>query len=329
MKISPRFFSSPVICLAAVLLSGLGTSAFASDAKKPAEPVVEEKKFKYIEEEGTPGRSGYVYKRVAREDLPEPQLKAKEEPKPPPKPEAKDSHGKPDDHGKPADAHGKPEEKKKDDKKKDDGHGGGDHKEPKKEEKKKDDKKKDDGHGGGHGDAHGKAEKKVEPTVSAVYDSAVIKLDGNNRPLTPVVQTNTYADYFLCRKTISEKYKKTVLDEINTFADRMGLPRAQETPCMIKVAKPKTKFPGAIYIEFYVDDHAAKECIRLGECGSTRVAMLFPKDKTGVKSKDVYRSYVLTDDHKYVRSSFCVSPDGKLLGEKNCYVALHPDWLFN
>jgi hypothetical protein len=57
--------------------------------------------------------------------------------------------------------------------------------------------------------------------------------------------------------------------------------------------------------------------------------MLFPKDKTGLKSKDVYRSYVLTDEHKYLRSSFCVSPDGKLLGEKNCYVALHPDWLFN
>ena len=277
----------------------LCTPALASDAKKPAAPVVEEKKFNYVEEEGTPGRSGYVYKRVAREAYEEPKPRPKEEPKPPPKPEAKDSHGKP------ADAHGKPEEKKKDD------------------------KKKDDGHGGGHGGGHGKAEKKVEPTVSAVYDSAVIKLDGNNRPLTPVVQTNTYADYFLCRKTISEKYKKTVLDEINTFADRMGLPRAQETPCMIKVAKPKTKFPGAIYIEFYVDEKAAKECIRIGECGATRVAMLFPKDKTGVKSKDVYRSYVLTDEHKYVRSSFCVSPDGKLLGEKNCYVALHPDWLFN
>ncbi|MEY4121584.1 MAG: hypothetical protein RLZZ457_422 [Pseudomonadota bacterium] len=294
--------------------------AFSSDAKKPAAPVVEEKKFKYVEEEGNPGRSGYVYKRVARETFEEPKQLPKEEPKPAPKPEPKDSHGKPDAHGKPDD-HGE--------KKKDDGHGGGDHKEPKKEEKKKDDKKKDDGHGGGHGGGHGKAEKKAEPTVSAVYDSAVIKLDGNNRPLTPSVQTNTYADYFLCRKTISEKYKKTVLDEINTFADRMGLPRAQDTPCMIKVAKPKTKFPGAIYIEFYVDEKAAKECIRLGECGSTRVVMLFPKDKTGLKSKDVYRSYVLTDEHKYLRSSFCVSPDGKLLGEKNCYVALHPDWLFN
>ena len=298
--------------MAAVLASMLCTPAFSSDAKKPAAPVVEEKKFNYVEEDGTPRRSGYVYKRVAREKFEEPKQLPKEEPKPAPKPEAKDSHGKPD-------AHGKPEEKKKDD-----GHGG-DHKEPKKEEKKKDDKKKDDGHGGGHG----KAEKKVEATVSAVYDSAVIKLDGNNRPLTPSVQSNAYADYFLCRKTISEKYKNTVLNEINTFADRMGLPRAQDTPCMIKVAKPKTKFPGAIYIEFYVDDKAAKECIRTGECGATRVVMLFPKDKTGVKSKDVYRSYVLTDERKYVRSSFCVSPDGKLLGEKNCYVALHPDWLFN
>ena len=303
--------------MAAVLASMLCTPAFSSDAKKPAAPVVEEKKFNYVEEDGTPGRSGYVYKRVAREKYEEPKQLPKEEPKPAPKPEAKDSHGKPD-------AHGKPEEKKKDD-----GHGGGDHKEPKKEEKKKDDKKKDDGHGGGHGGGHGKAEKKVEPTFSAVYDPAVIKLDANHRPLTSSVQTNAYADYFLCRKTISEKYKNTVLNEINTFADRMGLPRAQDTPCMIKVAKPKTKFPGAIYIEFYVDEQAAKECIRTGECGATRVVMLFPKDKTGIKSKDIYRSYVLTDERKYVRSSFCVSPDGKLLGEKNCYVALHPDWLFN
>lgn len=298
----------------------LCTPAFASDAKKAA-PVVEEKKPNYVEEEGTPGRGGYIYKRVAKEPYEEPKPVPKEEPKS----EAKDSHSKTDAHGKPEekkkdDSHGKPEEKKKDD-----GHGGGDHKEPKKEEKKKDDKKKDDGHGGGHA----KAEKKAEPVLSAVYDAAVIKLDSNNRPFTPTVQTNAYADYFLCRKTISEKYKKTVLDEINTFADRMGLPRAQDTPCMIKVAKPKTKFPGAIYIEFYVDEKAAKECIRSGECASTRLVMLFPKDKTGVKSKEIYRSYVLTDERKYVRSSFCVSPDGKLLGEKNCYVALHPDWLFN
>lgn len=310
MKISPRSFSSFVLGLAALVASLLCTPAFASDAKKPAAPVVEEKKFNYVEEEGTPGRSGYVYKRVAREKFEEPKQLPKEEPKPAPKAEAKDSHGKPEE------------------KKKDDGHGGGgDHKEPKKEEKKKDDKKKDDGHGGGHGKAD--KNKKEEPALSTVYDPAVIKLDINNRPLTKSVQTNAYADYFLCRKTISEKYKNTVLNEINTFADRMGLPRAQDTPCMIKVAKPKTKFPGAIYIEFYVDEKAAKECIRVGECGATRVAMLFPKDKTGIKSKDVYRSYVLTDEHKYVRSSFCVSPDGKLLGEKNCYVALHPDWLFN
>ena len=275
MKISPRSFSSFVLGLAALVASLLCTPAFASDAKKPAAPVVEEKKFNYVEEEGTPGRSGYVYKRVAREKLEEPKQLPKEEPKPAPKAEAKDSHGKPD-------AHGKPDKNKKE-----------------------------------------------EPALSTVYDPAVIKLDINNRPLTKSVQTNAYADYFLCRKTISEKYKNTVLNEINTFADRMGLPRAQDTPCMIKVAKPKTKFPGAIYIEFYVDEKAAKECIRVGECGATRVAMLFPKDKTGIKSKDVYRSYVLTDEHKYVRSSFCVSPDGKLLGEKNCYVALHPDWLFN
>jgi len=315
-----RFSISPLFVTALLLTSFFSTPALASDPpKKPAakeEPPAP--KFEYVEEEGYGGRSGYIYKRVAKPAFEEPQPTPKAPPPEPPKPPSKDDHGKADPHAKKDDGHGDP---KKEEKKKDDGHG-----EPKKDEKKKDDKKKDDGHGGGHGKADAKP---APPKVSDVYDPAVIKLDGNNRPLTGVVFTNAYADYFVCHKTISTKYRQAVLSEMNTFADRMGLPRAQDMPCMIKVAKPKTKFPGAIYIEFYVNESAAKECIKSGECGSTRVVMLFPKDKTGKKSKEVYRSYVLTDEKKFRRASFCVTPDGHLMGEKNCYVALNPDWLFN
>lgn len=305
--------SSPIshvsVCLLIALFSGLSAPSWASDAKKP-EPVKEEKKPNYVEEAGEAGR-GYTYKRVAKEPFEEPKPIPKEEPKPPPKSEPKDAHGK-------ADAHGKPEEKKKDD-----GHGDGH--EPKKEEKKKDDKKKDDGHGGGHG----KETKKEPPTVSALYSPDIIKLDVNNRPYTAVSRTTKMADYYLCRDVVSTKYKNIVLNEMNTFADRMGLPRAQDKPCMVKIAKPNTKFPGAIYLEFYVNERAAVACMHLGECGSTRLVMLFPKDKTGKHSQDIYRSYVITDENKYQRGSFCVSPQGQLLGEKNCYVALNPDWLFN
>jgi hypothetical protein len=314
MKLSTYFSPFAIASCLIALIGGLSTPSWANDPKK-AEPVKEEKKFKYVDEEGETGR-GYTYKRVVKEAFEEPKPVAKEEPKPAPKAESKDAHGK--------DPHAKPEEKKKDD-----GHGGDDHKEPKKEEKKKDDKKKDDGHGGGHGNAHGKEAKKEEPTVSALYDKAIIKLDGNNRPFTAVSRTTKTADYFLCRDVVSTKYRKTVLGEMNTFADRMGLPHAQELPCMVKVAKPNTKFPGAVYLEFYVDDKAAVQCMQKGECGATRLVMLFPKDKTGKHSKEIYRSYVLTDQHKYQRGSFCVSPEGQLLGEKNCYVALNPDWLFN
>ena len=309
-----RFSSSTLIATALVLTSFLGSPAFASDPpKKPAAKEEPPKpKFEYVEEEGEPGRSGYIYKRVAKPKFEEPKELPKAEPKEAHKPEPKDDHGKKDD------GHGAPPKKEE---KKDDGHGA---------PPKKDDKKKDDGHGGGHGGGHGKdAKKPAPPAVSAVYDSAVIKLDANNRPLTPVVFTNAYADYFVCYKTIKDKYRETVLAEMNTFADRMGLPRAQDMPCMIKVAKPKTKFPGAIYIEFYVDEQAEKACIKKGECGSTRLMMLHPKDKTGIKSKEVYRSYVLTDEKKFRRANFCVSPDGQFLGEKHCYVALNPDWLFN
>jgi hypothetical protein len=318
-----RFSSSPLFAMILLMTSLLGSPAFANDP--PKKPAVKEEppkpKFEYIEESGEVGRSGYIYKRVAKPKFEEPQEVPKAEPKETHKPEPKDDHGKKDDgHGAPKkeekkdDGHGAPP--KKDEKKKDDGHG----------DPKKDAKKGGDAHGGGHGKDNKKA---APPSVSTVYDAAIIKLDGNNRPLTPVAFSNVNADYFVCHKTLKAKYRDTVLSEMNTFADRMGLPRAQEMPCMIKVAKAKTKFPGAIYVEFYVDDKAEKECIKKAECGSTRLMMLHPKDKTGIKSKEIYRSYVLTDEKKFRRANFCVSPDGQLLGEKNCYVALNPDWLFN
>jgi len=285
-------------------LAGFSAPALASDAPKPPP---EEKKPNYAKEEGAIGRSGTVYKRILKDARGEPEPLPKEEPKPAEsKKEAKDAHGKADEHApKKEEAH-------------DDGHGA-----PAKEEKKKD-AKKDDGHGGGHG-----APKKEEPTVSTLYDPAVIKLDGNNRPLTPVVQKNSHADYFLCHKTVPKKYQEIILNEMNTFADRMNLPRAQDLPCMVKITKPQTKFPGAVFIEFYVDEKSAASCIRLNNCISTRLVMLYPKDKKAKTVQEIYRSYVLTDERKYKRSSFCVSPEGQLLGEKNCYVALHPDWLFN
>jgi hypothetical protein len=286
-------------------LAGVHTTVLASDAKAPPP---KEKEPNYANEDGVTGRSGSVYKRVLKEARGEPEPIPKEEPKPvEAKKDAKDAHGKPDDHAP------KKEEKH------DDGHGAP----PAKEEKKKE-AKKDDGHGGGHG-----APKKAEPTVSALYDPAIIKLDANNRPLTPVIQSNSHADYFLCHKTLNKKYQEIILNEMNTFADRMNFPRAQDKPCMVKISKPNTKFPGSVFVEFYVDEKSAASCIRLNNCISARLVMLYPKDKKAKTVQDIYRSYVLTDDRKYKRSSFCVSPDGQYLGDKNCYVALHPDWLFN
>ena len=283
----------------------------------PAAPEVE-----YVKEAGVKGRSGYVYKRVAKPKFEEPAKVPKAPPKEPEKPEPKEEHG--GGHGAPAEeGHGEPKKEEK----KEEGHG-----EPKKEEK-----KKEEGHGGGgehgggggHGGGHGEAKKPEIPPVSALYERSIIKLNGLNRPAGEPVATNQYADYFACKKTLNEGYREKILNEMNTFADRMELPRARNIPCMIKIAKPGTKFPGAVYIEFYVDNDTAVRCIRTGECGSTRLLMLFPKDKTGQTSKEIYRSYVLTDEKKYRRASFCVSPDGQFLGEKNCYVVLHPDWLFN
>jgi len=91
-----RFLSSPLIATALVLTSLMGLPALASDApKKPAAKEEPPKpKFDYVEEEGEKGRSGYVYKRVAKPKFEEPQELPKAEPKEAHKPESKDAHGK-------------------------------------------------------------------------------------------------------------------------------------------------------------------------------------------------------------------------------------------
>lgn len=307
-----RFKSQFISCLACLVISSMsGWSSLALAGDPPKAPVEEEKKPNYAKEKGETARDGTVFKRVLKESYDEPKTVPKAESNPSDPKTKKDAPIKYDEKGQPIEEkEGKPAKEEK----KDDGQA-----KPSKEEKKKD-AKKDDSHG---------ASKKAEPTPSALYDPQVIKLDLNNRPHTPVVQSNSQADYFLCNKTISKKYQEIVFNEINTFADRMGLPRAQPMPCMVKISKPGTKFPGAVFVEFYVDEQAAASCIRLNNCVSARLLMLYPKDKKAKTVQEIYRSYVLTDERKFRRSSFCVSPDGQLLGEKNCYVSLHPDWLFN
>jgi hypothetical protein len=98
---------------------------------------------------------------------------------------------------------------------------------------------------------------------------------------------------------------------------------------MLKIAKADTKLPGAVFIEFYVDEAAVRACLRGASCGSTRVVMLWPKNSQSKEPQEIYRSYVITNKDKTRRESFCVSPEGEFLGNKSCYVALHPDWLFN
>ena len=291
---------------ATVWASGGGEAAKKEDAEPPPkEPT-------YIKEKGVEAR-GYTYKRVARDDKGEPEPVPKA---PPPPKEDKPAEKKAEGHG--GGGHG--EEGKKDDKKKE-----------KKEEKKD---TKAEGHGGGgehggggHDSKPAPAEKKIE--LSRLYPRSVIRLGLDNRPLTPVVHSNEYADYFLCRDTITDLYRDNLLDELNTFADEVGLARAQALPCMVKIAKPGTKVPGAVFVEFYVDEAAARACIRGGECAETRLVLLMPQNRSGKKPQDIYRSYTLTDGKKYKRADYCVSPRGQLLAKKNCYVHLHPDWLFN
>lgn len=307
----PRRLDSPrpwrlaaclLLCPALVWASAGGEGGKKESAEPPhKEPT-------YIPEKGVEAR-GYTYKRVARDAKGEPEPVSKAPPAPPPAKEDKPAEKKADGHG---------EQPKKDDKKKD--------------EKKKEDKKdaKAKGHGGGaaeHGGKEAKVEKKIE--LSKVYARSVIRLGLDNRPLTPVIHTNRHAEYFLCRDTITERFRATLLDEMNTFSDQMGLTRAQDLPCMIKIAKPGTKVPGAVFVEFYVDESAARTCIRGGECGETRLVLLMPKDKSGKSPQDIYRSYTLTDASKIKRADYCVSPQGQLLAKKSCYVHLHPDWLFN
>ena len=306
------------LLLALGLLAG-STLAWANsgggEAKKDAEPPPKEPT--YIKEQGVDAR-GYNYKRVAREEKGEPEPVPKAPPAPAPVKEDKGAE------------------------KKAEGHGGGHGEEPKKDEKKKEEKKEDkkeaksEGHGGGgehggggggHGEKEAKVEKKIQ--LSKIYARSLIRLGADNRPLTPVMHSNRHADYFLCRDTLADRYRDTLIDEMNTFSDQMGLARVQALPCMVKIAKPGTKVPGAVFVEFYVNEAAARTCIRGGECGETRLVLLMPKDLKGKSPQEIYRSYTLTDATKYKRADYCVSPRGQLLASKNCYVHLHPDWLFN
>ena len=305
------FFAALILgSLALLHLDAFAHGEKEKEADEPSPPALN-----YIKEKGVNGRDGYNYKHVAKEPYVAPKTVPKEPYKPAVKEEKKEEKGEKKEEKKEV----KKEEKKED--KKEEGKKEEGKKEGKKEEKKSE--KKSEG-------KHGEGEKEPpKPTKSTLFDPSMIKLDSTNHPFTKLQRSTDVADYYMCKDTVNDGFRQQVLAEMNTFADQMELPRAQEIPCMVKVAKPNTKFPNAVFIEFYTNEEAAIRCMKYANCGSTRLVMLYPKDKTGIKSKEIYRSYVITDDKKYRRGSFCVSPNGQMLAERNCYVALNPDWLFN
>jgi hypothetical protein len=306
------------LLLILVLATGMGVARANAEKEEPPEP---QEDVNYVDEKGVRGRGGYMYKHVAREDAGKPETKPKQPYKPPVK-EEKKAEG---EHGGEGGEGGEKKEEKKEEKK--------DEKKDKKEDKK--DKKAEGEHGGGEheGGGHGGHEEKKPPPLvpSTIYDPKIIKLTTLNHPFKPALRTTPTADYYQCKDLLSDKYRDIVFNELSTFSDQMGLPRPMPSPCMIKIAKPGTKFPDAVFVEFYEDDNASIKCQKYGHCGSNRLMMMYidEKDKDTKGFKPIYRTYVLTDEKQYKRGSFCVAPDGHLLGERNCYVILHPDWLFN
>jgi len=174
----PRFSGRtlvPYACWFFLALAGFSAPVFASDAAKAPPP--KEKEPNYADEEGAKGRSGAVYKRVLKEARGEPEPVVKEEPKP--------VEAKKTPRTRMARQMTTAKKRMTTPRKKKKNTMTGTAPPPKKKRRKTPRKMMDTAVAMAGDMEH---PKRVEPTVSTLYDPAVIKLDGNNRPLTPIVQ---------------------------------------------------------------------------------------------------------------------------------------------
>jgi len=147
-----------------------------------------------------------------------------------------------------------------------------------------------------------------QPKIEKKYYSngePLFFLDDKRRPSIQPFKTVNDDEFFLCRGTVSQWYRRQVSEEFNSLALKDGLTIVTGKNCALKLTKSNSgkKLP-ILTIEMFPTANAMDHCVLGGGCPSSRYVILL------VNENILYRTFILNESEMDVYKEYCLNNKG-------------------
>jgi len=139
-------------------------------------------------------------------------------------------------------------------------------------------------------------------------------LDSKRRPyIEPFHKTDT-EEFFICRGTIGEWYRRLNTQDFNKLAARDGLPEVSGSTCALQLISTQTgkKLP-IISIQMFPSSSAMRNCVLSDNCPEARQIIVYLRKRT------MYRSFIISDAKKRVHRQYCLDNQSQVIAETSCW----------
>ena len=139
-------------------------------------------------------------------------------------------------------------------------------------------------------------------------------LDSKRRPSIQPFKTVNDDEFFLCRGTVSQWYRRQITEEFNSLAEKDNLTIVTGKNCALKLTKTNSgkKLP-ILTLEMFPTAIAMDHCVLGGGCPSSRYVILLVKDNI------LYRTFILNEPEMDIYKEYCLNNKGETLAQTSCW----------
>lgn len=158
---------------------------------------------------------------------------------------------------------------------------------------------------GSHSSQPGRTFEGIEP---------LFYLNSSRRPYIEPFHHTDSDEFFICRGTIGDWYRKLIVSDFNKLAARDGLPEVTGSTCALQLIKTHTgkKLP-IVAVQMFVSSDAMRNCVLSDNCPQARQVIIYIKQRT------LYRSFILSDAKRRIHRHYCLDNQSAVLAETSCW----------
>ena len=165
--------------------------------------------------------------------------------------------------------------------------------------------------GGGHASSAASS-----PSSARTFEGIepLFYLDSKRRPYIEPFHKTDSDEFFICRGTIGEWYRRLNAQDFNKLAARDGLPEVSGSTCALQLISTHTgkKLP-IVAIQMFPSSDAMRNCVLSDNCPQARQIIVYLRKRT------LYRSFIISDAKKRVHRQYCLDNQSEVIAETSCW----------